>query len=137
MTSFNSALHDAAAEVGCTLTHHYKPKAYWCTELSALRDRKRFGWSLWVENGCPRHGVVFDCYKHIKRTAGRVSRSCITQLQKCSALKFNTLFRERRMGAFWNGMKHHNSKKVNSVLCANNFSELLCKMRILLMTPNS
>ena len=123
VTSFNSALHDAAAEVGCTSTHHYKPKAYWCPELSVLRDRKRFWWSLWVDNGRARHGVVFDCYKHIKRTARRISRSRITQLQKCSALKLNTLFRERRMGAFWNGMKHCNSKKVNSVLCASDFSE--------------
>ena len=40
VTSLNSALHDAAAEVGCTSTHHYNPK------LSVLRDRKRFWWSL-------------------------------------------------------------------------------------------
>ena len=37
----------------------YKPKQYWCPELSKARDTKRFWWHLWIDNGRPRCGEVY------------------------------------------------------------------------------
>ena len=54
----NNAMHEAAMESGCVPRRRYRPKSYWCPQLSVLRDRKRFWWHLWVENGRPNKGAV-------------------------------------------------------------------------------
>ena len=61
----NEAMRDAAQSAGCVPRRVFKPKPYWCPELSQLRDRKRFWWKIWVDNGRPRHGAVFDCYEGV------------------------------------------------------------------------
>ena len=63
MDKLNCAMRDSAIEAGCYSKQHVKTKRYWCPELSKLRDRKRFWWKLWVENGRPREGSVFSVYK--------------------------------------------------------------------------
>ena len=45
-----TAIHDAANNSGVLPKRSFTPKPYWCPELNALRDRKRFWWSLWVAN---------------------------------------------------------------------------------------
>ena len=55
----NDAMHDAAHMAGCLSIKVYKPKAYWYPELSQLRDRKRFWWTIWVANGRPRVKKLF------------------------------------------------------------------------------
>ena len=62
----NNAIHMSSREAGCTPHHNFKPKPYWCPELSVIRDRKRFWYSIWSQNGKPRSGVVFECYKGVK-----------------------------------------------------------------------
>ena len=59
--TINTAIHDSAKEAGCVSKKQFKPKPYWCPQLSLIRDKKRFWWSLWVDNGRPRVGLVFDC----------------------------------------------------------------------------
>ena len=44
----NAAMRNAAQCAGCVPRRVFKPKPYWCPELSQLRDRKRFWWTLWV-----------------------------------------------------------------------------------------
>ena len=63
----NEAMRDAAQSAGFVPRRVFKPKPYWCPELSQLRDRKQFWWKIWVENGRLRHGAVFDCYKGVKK----------------------------------------------------------------------
>ena len=74
MDKLNCAMRDSAVEAGCYSKQHVKPKRYWCHELSKLRDRKRFWWNLWVDNGRPREGAVFSVYKDVKRAFRRRSR---------------------------------------------------------------
>ena len=57
----NEAMCDAAQSAGCVPWRVFKPKPYGCPELSQPRDRKQFWWKIWVENGRPWHGAVFDC----------------------------------------------------------------------------
>ena len=63
----NNILIDAASEAGCIPHKTLKPKAYWCPELSALRDKKRIWWSIWVGCNRPRTGIIFDILKDLKK----------------------------------------------------------------------
>ena len=53
-----TAVHDSAKKAGCVSKKQSKPKPYWCPQLSLIRDKKRFWWYLWVDNGRPRVGRV-------------------------------------------------------------------------------
>lgn len=55
LAKLNAAMESAAEEAGHR-PRKFKPKAYWCPELSLLRDRKRFWWKIWNEAGRPRSG---------------------------------------------------------------------------------
>ena len=81
LNAINGAIHTAVEEAGCVTKNNFKPKSYWCPELSALRDRKRFWWSLWDQNGRPRSGVVFDCYKSITKLRIKSCRRATYGLQ--------------------------------------------------------
>jgi len=39
--ALNDVMHTASKEAGCVPNHQYKPKAYWCPELSASGGRYR------------------------------------------------------------------------------------------------
>ena len=116
LKSINEALHDAASVFDRTLRKSLKPKAYWCPDLSKLRDRKRFWWSLWVANDRPRTGAVFSCYKGVKKLFRKLQRGKINEVIESGFAKINNLFGERKMTAFWNGIKMKQRKHINSVL---------------------
>ena len=40
----NTAIHKATEDAGCIPNRRYKPEPFWCPELSAARDKKRFWW---------------------------------------------------------------------------------------------
>ena len=43
------------------------PGIDWCPDQSQARDTNRFWWRLWLDNGRPRDGEVFKCYKNVKK----------------------------------------------------------------------
>ena len=55
-----------------------KPKKYWCPDLSQARHTKRFWWRLWSDNGKPREGEIYKCYKNVKKLFRKLSRHCLT-----------------------------------------------------------
>ena len=59
LNEINQAMHDATTEAGCVPKRKNQPKPYWSPDLSRMRDRKRFWWRLWTENGRPRTGVIY------------------------------------------------------------------------------
>ena len=73
ISNLNSAIHEAALEAGCIPSKCFKPKPYWCPELSRLRNKKRFWWKLWIDNGRPQTGVISECYRGIKTLYRKVS----------------------------------------------------------------
>jgi hypothetical protein len=74
----NDTLHATTQKAGCVYKKQFKPKPYWCPELNKLKDKKRFWWQLWVSNGRPREGAVFECYKGTKRLFRKTCRQNIT-----------------------------------------------------------
>ena len=38
----NTAIHKVTKDAGCIPNRRYKPKPFWCPELSAARDKKTF-----------------------------------------------------------------------------------------------
>jgi hypothetical protein len=91
----------------------YKQKVY----------RKRFWYALWSDNGKPREGVVFDCYKGIKKLTRKISRQNVYNLKALGFNKLNTLFGQRKMSAFWNLLKNKKKTRVQSNLHANDLAD--------------
>jgi len=124
MDEIVNALHESVAEAnsGNEPKRCFKPKAYWCPELSQIRDKKRFWYKLWVSNGRPRSGVVFQCYKGVKKLFRRVSRDCANNLIRGRFSKFNSLYYSKNLNAFWQHVKRSRRHNVNSVLQSDNFA---------------
>jgi len=72
--SLNDSLLNAAKEAGCSKPQSSSRKPYWCPDLSLIRDRKRFWYHLWCQNGRPRSGVVYQCDKDLKRLYRKKSK---------------------------------------------------------------
>ena len=114
MSEVSLALNVSAAEASNNKKYNFKPKHYWCPELSKLRDKKRFWWHLWVDCGRPRQGSVYDCYKGIKKMFRRTD--CMNKMLQSSFNKFNELYYRKNLQAFWQYVKWSWKKSVNSIL---------------------
>jgi len=100
-----SVLHTAAREAGTVPKRIYAPKRFWCPELSQLRDRKRFWWSLWTSCGRPRTGAVFDCWKSAKKVFRRMCRFATQDLAGKRTRVTNSLFKAKKWSSFWTQLK--------------------------------
>ena len=92
----NYLLHDAAMRATGPGKKLFKPKPYWCPELSRLRDKKRFWWYSWDSNGRPIHGAVYQCHKDLKNYSGRYN------IIDNGFNYLNADFENRKMSSFWN-----------------------------------
>jgi len=117
MAAINEALDAAVQEAGCR-SRSFKPKPYWCPELSSLRDRKRFWWRIWNEAGRPRAGHLFDCYKGCKRLFRQRSRYYMALKVENEFEKTNKLFRRGKMRDFWRRVRKRNQGDQHSQLNA-------------------
>ena len=122
MDKLNCAMRDSAVEAGCYSKQHVKSKRYWCHELSKLRDRKRFWWNLWVDNGRPREGAVFSVYKDVKKAFRRRSRYHVANQSRNEHYKLYEMIKARDMTGFWNVIKRRRSIQVKSSLTASDFN---------------
>jgi hypothetical protein len=117
----NDTMQASAAEASCIPKHRSKPKPYWCPELSRLRDKKRFWWSMWVMNDRPREGEAYKCYKGVKKLFRQVSRNNIANMSRRKYVSLNTMYVQKNMCAFWNTIEGIQRKNVNSTLTAQEF----------------
>ena len=117
----NSIFISTTKEAGCLPIKVLKAKTYWCPELSQLRDKKRFWWSLWVSNGRPQSGIVYDILKDLKKKFRKISRSNINKLAMKDTNRINTEFKNKNLNIIWNKLKIHKKLKVNSNLKAEDF----------------
>ena len=125
---FTKAVHDATKESGCSPNKHFQPKPYWCPELSYMRDRKRFWWKIWTDNGRPKKGAVYECYKGIKKMFRRLSRKCMDNLLAQNFSKFNDLYCNRKLSAFWKTLKNSRRCKANSTLKPESLARYYCNI---------
>ena len=115
-------MHSAARSSGGQPKLMFKPKPYWCPELSRLRDRKRFWWHIWDANGRPRQGIVYDCYKGTKKMFRKICRQKMQCVVSNEFQNINSLFTARKMTAFWNKIKFRKDKNVQSTLNERDFA---------------
>ena len=106
----NNILKNAASEAGCIPNKTLKQKAYWCPELSALRDKKRMWWTIWVGCNRPRTGTIFNILKDLKKKF-RLCRNNVNTLSRKPIDTLNTYFKNKNMCAFWNKLKSNNYNK--------------------------
>ena len=111
--SLRSCMIESARKAGCIPRHIFQPKKYWCPELSRARDTKRFWWQLWVANDRPRHGMVYTCYKHVKRLFRKLSRSCVLNSQNELYYSLDNLL-HRDTNAFWKRIKGRRRSRTHS-----------------------
>ena len=117
----NCIMHDSAREAGCYAVQHYKRKAYWCPELSYLRDRKRFWWKVWVDCDRPREGALYNVYKSTKKNFRRRSRHHVTSRVTNEHAKLYSMLKSRNMTGFWKVIQRKRCTQVKSSLSASNF----------------
>ena len=96
--------------------------------ISKARDTKRFWWRLWLDNGRPRDGEVFKCYKNVRKLYRKITRQCIYAHN-------NELYRSldsllcRDVNRFWNSTKKlkksPNHASVNPNRLVEHFSSIM------------
>lgn len=123
LATVNSIIHESAAEAGCIPKRMSRPKPYWCPELSELRDKKRYWWSIWVSAGRPRNGTIFEIWKGLKKQFRRQARHNVQNMISRDLNIINNLYNKRQMKAFWNKLKRHQQGKVCSTLSAENLAQ--------------
>ena len=112
----NNILKDATREAGCIPKKILAPRAYWCPELSALRDKKRIWWTIWVQSNRPREGLIFNINKDLKKKFRRLCRRKIKTISNKPVDTLNSYYKNKDMGAFWNKLRSSNHSKINSKL---------------------
>ena len=105
INSINHCIITASSEVSHGRQNkQYSPKHFWCPALSQLRDRKRFWWNLWCENGRPRQGQVYEIWKMCKKAFRKYYRFKSCESFNLRYSKMNSLFIQGK--PFWNLLKY-------------------------------
>ncbi len=111
VTALSNAMFSSAKEAGCVpKKQFFRPKRYWCPELSKLRDAKRFWWGLWVDNGRRRSGEVFKCWKGVKKLFRKLCRQRIDKVNTDFYTVLNDMYDRKNMSSFWRKMKQKRRK---------------------------
>ena len=117
------AMPHATLEAGCVPPKVFRPKPYWCPELSHIRDRKNALFYVWSQAGKPRAGELYNCYNGVKKMFRCVTRQCSYDIQNIGFLKTNTSFNDRKINYFWKRIKMVRNKKVRSNLERGNMAD--------------
>ena len=99
----NSAV---STTVSCKVSR--KPQRWWTSQCTSARNKHRFWLSLWRSSGRPREGAVYDSYKYSKHLFRKSCRLAINNSLNENFRDCDTMFRQRRMGAFWRKIKKSN-----------------------------
>lgn len=127
LSAITDAIHGATRESGCLCSKKFKPKPFWCPELSALKDRKRFWWSLWVSADRPRSGVLYDVHKYLKKRFRQVCRRNMYGGIHREVSTVNHLYKSGNLKKFWNRLKSLGRSRVNSKLKSDDFASFFAK----------
>ena len=75
--------------------------AGWVEHVKPYRDRSLMWFRMWLENGRPGAGVVYECMKKAKRDYKRVSRWVLRNQEKLTASKMADALLSKRERDFW------------------------------------
>ena len=120
--SLTEAIHEAAAESGCSRRRR-PPKPWWTPAVSAARDRARFWHRVWTEAGQPRGTVVHDCFRAARRAYRRARVQAARSQQDSGARLLSMLRRDKNIKAFWRRVElaRRGSAGSRSTLTADDF----------------
>ena len=79
-----------------------RAKHWWNPDCTNAHNRNSFWYSIWKFCGRPRDGAVYNSYKHSKHCFRKVSRDAINTAFKFNFNTCDKLFKQNRMGSFWN-----------------------------------
>ena len=91
-----------------------KAKHWWNADCTNARDRHRFWFGIWKSCGRPREGAVFNSYKHSKHCYREICRNRVKESINFNFNDCNELFKQKRMGKFWNKIKKARGAKHNT-----------------------
>ena len=123
ISKLNEAIHNATVSSGCIPKRKQGPKSFWTPALSEARDRKRFWWRVWKENGRPRSGHVYDCYKLSKLYFRTACRRNIKSMQNHNKDILISMFRQNNSKSFWNIINKKRRKNNTSNLKIDDFTK--------------
>ena len=84
---------------------------------------KRFWWRLWVQNGRPRSGWVFKCWKGLKKLFSKTSRWYSNDVSRAELSRLLSHFKLKNMDAFWNTIRRRRrSTQAKTTLLPSSFS---------------
>jgi exonuclease III len=124
-----STLHSSARDAGITPARLFKPKRFWCPDLSLLRNRKRFWWSIWHTCGRPRTGQVFDCWKHAKRAFRSACRHFAHNAANKGVRELNALYSCGNLTGFWRKLARRSqapSSSLGAADFADHYKSIMC-----------
>ena len=86
----------------------HKPKFWWNNDCTIACNRHRFWFHIWKNCGRPRVGAIYDTSKHSKSSFRKSCHLAVNQSINFNFNACNTLFKQKRMGIFWN--KSHKAR---------------------------
>ena len=103
----HSSANNSAVSTTVSCKASRKPKRCWTSQC----NKHRFWLSLWRSSGRPKEGAVYDSYKYSKHLFRKSCRLAINNSLNKNFRDCDTMFRQRRMGAFWRKIKRTRSNE--------------------------
>jgi len=95
-----STMHTATAGISVNPAQH-RHKHWWTIDCSQAKAKNRFWRNVWIENGRPSQGVVYDCYKDTKRRFRRACRAAQQETAKAKYCAINGYMKHRNINKLW------------------------------------
>ena len=111
LEAINSYYHDIvnaclnAADCAIPKTGGRRRVAGWTQYVKPYKDRSILWFRMWLENGRPNTGAVYECMRKTKRDYKRVARWVLRNQEKLSAHKMADALLARRERDFWTEVK--------------------------------
>jgi len=116
--NITNCMHDAASRSNPEHHHNRRPKnhlaAHWNGDCSAARDRHRLWFHIWKDNGRPREGATYACYKLSKTQFRNTLRDAANDYKAAQINNLCSDFRKSRTGSFWNKLRKIGSNTATS-----------------------
>ena len=99
-----------AAQCTIPLQRRRKKVALWNERVAPLKEKSVFWHRIWIQNGKPSSGLLFELKKKAKADYKRASRNVMRNLKKHSAERMACALAESRVRDLWNEVKRKRSR---------------------------
>ena len=99
-------------------------KFWWDNELDPLKAKAMGSHKMWVENGRPRNGSIYDIKKHDKYCYKASIERRKTQSKETVSNDLHDSFLNKNSGAFWKMWKHKVCDSTQSLPCIDDCNDI-------------